>query len=500
MPTAQARPRALRPWRKAAPIPYPASARARPKRTPAAATRSISASAISVLARARQCSPGTPASAQRSGSLVHSSGRNNLSPSGTGTSSWARVSETRTWQFACLPRAPQYWRATPTERWPFLGKAVSSITSTALGPPTRASAFPARTARKGASSQAGLAMKCCSWSCPPSPRRLASGCRLLRPSGPSRPCRYKGAQRRRVLRPITSKNGASQVSRAASISDDPGSTTPHLLGRCDPRGDGAAHYPLKCPGSVSAHPRKHRPISRSCKASGEELDRGEVDHGCGRGEGCLEILGQPSVAAEPSEGPLDQPALGQDGKAAGAGLALDDLEPQTLLCCGTGSGLPLIAAIGEDQAEPGEAPAQPAADQRQPIAILDVGGVDDDHQQQAQGVDQNVALAAVDLLAGVIASGAAGFGGPHALAVDDASGRRGLPAGLLARRHDQLGVQYLPGSVLPPAPEIAEHRALGRQLLGQEVPGAAGAQQIEDGVQDLAQIHLPWPPEPARCR
>ena len=226
-------------------------------------------------------------------------------------------------------------------------------------------------------------------------------------------------------------------------------------------------------------------------------DRGEVDHGCGRGEGCLEILGQPSVAAEPSEGPLDQPALGQDGKAAGAGLALDDLEPQTLLCCGTGSGLPLVAAIGEDQAEPGEAPAQPAADQRQPIAILDVGGVDDDHQQQAQGVDQNVALAAVDLLAGVIASGPAGFGGPHALAVDDASGRRGLPAGLLARRHDQLGVQYLPGSILPPAPEIAEHRALGRQLLGQEVPGAAGAQQIEDGVQDLAQIHLPWPPEPA---
>src|SRR5215213_3839751 len=207
-----------------------------------------------------------------------------------------------------------------------------------------------------------------------------------------------------------------------------------------------------------------------------------------------------NLRLRPSQGPLHQPALGQDGKAAGAGLALDDLEPQTLLCCSAGRGLALVAAIGEDQAEPGEAPAQPAADQRQPIAILDVGGVDDDHQQQAQGVDQNVALAAVDLLAGVIASGPAGFGGPHALAVDDASGRRGLPAGPLARRHDQLGVQYLPGSILPPAPEIAEHRALGRQLLGQEVPGAAGAQQIEDGVQDLAQVHLPWPPEPARCR
>ena len=59
------------------------------------------------------------------------------------------------------------------------------------------------------------------------------------------------------------------------------------------------------PSPIRAHPRKHRPISSSCKASGEELDRGEVDHGCGRGEGCLEVLGQPSVAAEPAQRPLN---------------------------------------------------------------------------------------------------------------------------------------------------------------------------------------------------
>ena len=95
-----------------------------------------------------------------------------------------------------------------------------------------------------------------------------------------------------------------------------------------------------------------------------------MDHGCGRGEGCLEVFRQPAIAAEPGEGALDQPAFGKDGKAMAAGLTLDDLEPQPPLCCSTGGGLPLVAAIGEDQTEPGKAPAQAVADQRQPVAVL----------------------------------------------------------------------------------------------------------------------------------
>jgi hypothetical protein len=94
----------------------------------------------------------------------------------------------------------------------------------------------------------------------------------------------------------------------------------------------------------------------------------------------------------------------------------------------------------------------------------------------------------------------AAYGGPDTLAVDNAGGWGGLLAGLLACSHDQLGVQHRPGSVLPPAPEIAEHRALGRQLLGQEIPRAAAAQEIEDGVQDLAQIDRARPTEAARGR
>src|SRR5665647_3801146 len=34
---------------------------------------------------------------------------------------------TATWQLSCLPNIPQYWRATPTECRPCLGKPVSSM-------------------------------------------------------------------------------------------------------------------------------------------------------------------------------------------------------------------------------------------------------------------------------------------------------------------------------------------------------------------------------------
>jgi hypothetical protein len=151
--------------------------------------RSISASATSPLARGARCASGTPARSSRAGSATHSRGRNSRKATGAGTSSRARVRDTRVWQLAFLPSAPAYWCATPTEAEPFFGSAVSSTTSTASGPPSIASAFAASAASSGAPSQAGLATTLCSWSCAGSPRRADIGCTLLRSPGSSRPRR-----------------------------------------------------------------------------------------------------------------------------------------------------------------------------------------------------------------------------------------------------------------------------------------------------------------------
>ena len=90
--------------------------------------------------------------------------------------------------------------------------------------------------------------------------------------------------------------------------------------------------------------------------------------------------------------------------------------------------------------------------------------------------------------------------GLHRLAVDDPRGRLRLATGRLPCPHQQGVVQAEQGAVPPPAPEIAENRALGWKARGQERPLAAGAQQVEDRVQYCPQIGGARPAEPAGRR
>ena len=82
-------------------------------------------------------------------------------------------------------------------------------------------------------------------------------------------------------------------------------------------------------------------------------------------------------------------------------VALDDLEHPT-----TGAGSrsrgarSLIAGVGEDALDEGEeAASTPIENQPRPVAVLKVGGMDDDVQQEAERIDKDMALAPGDLLA-----------------------------------------------------------------------------------------------------
>ena len=130
-----------------------------------------------------------------------------------------------------------------------------------------------------------------------------------------------------------------------------------------------------------------------------------MDEG-GDGSGvALEIACQAPEAAELGKGAFDDPALGEDFESDGGGRALDDLD-----CPATGLGRslrglrPLIAAVAVDALNEREQTTRAAVEhQRHPVAILDVGGMDGDVQQQTECVDQDVALATRDLLASIIA-------------------------------------------------------------------------------------------------
>lgn len=82
-------------------------------------------------------------------------------------------------------------------------------------------------------------------------------------------------------------------------------------------------------------------------------------------------------------------------------VALDDLEHPT-----TGAGSrslgarSLIAGIGEDALDEGEEAAGASIeDQPRPVAVLNIAGMNNDVQQKAERIDQDMALAPGDLLA-----------------------------------------------------------------------------------------------------
>ena len=105
------------------------------------------------------------------------------------------------------------------------------------------------------------------------------------------------------------------------------------------------------------------------------------------------------MASDPGQGSFDDPAFGQDDEVMSF-TALDDLEHPASGVGDRGCGLgALISGIGEDALdEREEAPRACIKDQSRAVAILQIGWMDDDVQQEAERVDQDVPLAARDLL------------------------------------------------------------------------------------------------------
>ena len=107
------------------------------------------------------------------------------------------------------------------------------------------------------------------------------------------------------------------------------------------------------------------------------------------------------VAADPGEGAFHDPALRQYDKASNI-AAFHDLELPT---AGTGDERThlgsSIAAIGDDALDERETSPRLPKQRFGTVAVLNIGGMDVDVQQQALRVDEDVALAAEDLLPGI---------------------------------------------------------------------------------------------------
>ena len=116
----------------------------------------------------------------------------------------------------------------------------------------------------------------------------------------------------------------------------------------------------------------------------------------------LEVTREPAMMADPANRALDDPPLGQDDEAMLIATA-DDLHlPWPGARHGGGHFRSLIACIPDDPFEEGELPSSLAQQRFGSVAVLYVGGMHHDAQQQAERVRQDVALAAKGLLARIV--------------------------------------------------------------------------------------------------
>jgi hypothetical protein len=157
----------------------------------------------------------------------------------------------------------------------------------------------------------------------------------------------------------------------------------------------------------------------SCQAPQHDFDHGETDE-TDNGSGiALEVAHEAAVSADPCERSLDNPSLGQHGELMHL-VALDDLDdPTARVRSSKRRARPLISGIGENAQDEGPKRARRLVQHKAcAVAILNIGGMDGDAQQQAERVDEDMPFATDDFLGRIIALGvekSPPFGAPLAL-------------------------------------------------------------------------------------
>ena len=117
------------------------------------------------------------------------------------------------------------------------------------------------------------------------------------------------------------------------------------------------------------------------QASEHEADHGEANERGDAAGVAFEVARQASIATDPRQRSFDDPALRQ-GDEVMSFAALDDLEHPAACVSNRLCGLrSLISGIGEDALNEGKEAARASIeDKRRAVAILYIGGVDDDIQ------------------------------------------------------------------------------------------------------------------------
>jgi len=120
--------------------------------------------------------------------------------------------------------------------------------------------------------------------------------------------------------------------------------------------------------------------------------------------------------------------------------------------------------------------------------ILNIRCMTHARDQHTQNIHQHMPFATAHFLTAIVAPLAATLRSLDRLAVEDGRRRCGLLTGLSTHSSVQGVVNAQPQAVATPTREIGGHGAPRREVVRQLPPLAAGALQVEDGVENTAVI------------
>ena len=202
----------------------------------------------------------------------------------------------------------------------------------------------------------------------------------------------------------------------------------------------------------------------SSQTAEHEVSQAQVDVRAAAGKGGFVLTAEQSVTPRPSERAFHDPAVRENLEPLHVLTALHDLQIPAELLPRRFHQFASITPVGPDLFESRFTPCVFKHPLRS-VAILNAGGRDRHRNQQPQCLDQNLSLASVHLLSGIVAAFAASLRGLRRLAIDNRRRGRWLPPRLFPHRQSPGVVQTLPSSVVPPADKVLEHRRFRRIIV-----------------------------------
>ena len=134
------------------------------------------------------------------------------------------------------------------------------------------------------------------------------------------------------------------------------------------------------------------------------VNHANQDHGLAIVGQFFVVLTQASIPSKPTERAFDDPAFGQHLEPLGVVVAFDDLQDPSARLLHPANELSRIAAVGPNELESRQRSVDCFQHQLGAVAILHVRRMNDDAPNQTERVDQQMPLAPLHLLAGVVAA------------------------------------------------------------------------------------------------